>query len=199
MIKENVLLFLKPTVHLSDTERFVKFFALSANASLLMGGDLKRREFLSGRYADMLSFIISNYAVEWYATQSNLPNDYVQYFQTLNLKRMHTTCLEIIQNHPHKTLHKIIQAKTIGLYTTYNDIEDTVKAKIVKDMTNASSTIRSIFEEDTLDLHPNVSRINMAMTMDKKSDDYQKLKEEIIRVDVFDYYTQKNNQDVICL
>ena len=79
-------------------------------------------------------------------------------------------------------------AKTVGFSSRFTGLSDQTKSDIVKDITNPTSTIRSIFEEDTLDLHPNVNRINKALKLKKSSKEYEELKNEIIKVDTFRSY-----------
>lgn len=59
MLIDNAKLFATPRMAETPLEEFVHFFSLSSNASLVLGGELKRREFLSGRYADILSCLVS--------------------------------------------------------------------------------------------------------------------------------------------
>ena len=78
IVWDNVQLYSRPVMFSSELERFVRFFCASANLSLvILGGDLKRKEFLSGRYADMLSYIIAGFAMEWHAKNSKLANSVV--------------------------------------------------------------------------------------------------------------------------
>ena len=46
--------------------RVVSNFALTSNIALLMGGKIKTNEYISGRYADILSNIYMGYACLWY-------------------------------------------------------------------------------------------------------------------------------------
>ena len=85
IISENAVLLLKPVVGLNDLDKFVKFFSLSSTLSLVLGGQLKRKEFLSGRYADLLSYIVAGYAMEWHALQNNLEINHFVKIMGLNI------------------------------------------------------------------------------------------------------------------
>lgn len=52
--------------HELQLKRHVTNFAFSANIALLMGGKIKTAEYISGRYADILSDIYMSYACLWY-------------------------------------------------------------------------------------------------------------------------------------
>ena len=52
--------------HELQLKRHVVNFAFSANIALLMGGKIKTAEYISGRYADILSDIYMSYACLWY-------------------------------------------------------------------------------------------------------------------------------------
>lgn len=52
--------------HELQLKRHVANFAFSANIALLMGGKIKTAEYISGRYADILSDIYMSYACLWY-------------------------------------------------------------------------------------------------------------------------------------
>ena len=112
---------------------WVRFFALSANASLLLGGDLKRLEFISGRYADLLSYCIAGYVAEWHAKHSNAPSSILDAFRTRNMFRIHTTAKELAANHPHSMLHRAILYRTIGSVNTL-DVTDKLKTAIAAEL-----------------------------------------------------------------
>ena len=57
--------------HELQLKRHVANFAFSANIALLMGGKIKTAEYISGRYADILSDIYMSYACLWYYKKHN--------------------------------------------------------------------------------------------------------------------------------
>lgn len=60
--------------HEAQLGRLSACFALCANMSLLMGGNIKFAEYLSGRYADILSNLYLGYATLWFAKKhGNVP------------------------------------------------------------------------------------------------------------------------------
>jgi hypothetical protein len=56
--------------HEIQLNRHVANFAFIANMGLLMGGKIKTVEYISGRYADILSDIYMSYACLWYYIQN---------------------------------------------------------------------------------------------------------------------------------
>ena len=156
---------------------------MSSNASLLLGGELKRREFISGRYADMLSYLIAGYAMEWHATHQNLSKSSIHdAAQTCNLHRLMVCAENLIDNHPHSFIHRLLYLRTVG-GARFKNVTDEATARVAKEMMTDKSQLRMLFEKNTVsDLHPNIARINKAIG---DTADMQSLYESILRVDTF--------------
>lgn len=164
-------------------ERFVHFFALSANASLLLGGQLKRREFLSGRYADMLSLLIAGFAMRWHGEHSRLASAIVDAAATHTLHRLWWTATDLVRNHPHSHLHRLLLWKTVGS-RPFCDIDDATRATISREMTTHASPLRALFAHNTLPhLHANLARLDAALGADEATRDA--LRDDILKVDLF--------------
>lgn len=165
MISENTVLLLKPVVGLNDLDKFVKFFSLSSTLSLVLGGQLKRKEFLSGRYADLLSYIVAGYAMEWHALQNNLSDHVIlKSAQSYNLKRIDDCAKELIQNHPHSWFHLLCYRRFIGS-KTFVGVSDYEKTEISNHLGTHDSQLRKLFDMNTLShMHPNIKRINEALS-----------------------------------
>ena len=165
MISENTVLLLKPVVGLNDLDKFVKFFSLSSTLSLVLGGQLKRKEFLSGRYADLLSYIVAGYAMEWHALQNNLSDHVIlKSAQSYNLKRIDDCAKELIQNHPHSWFHLLCYRRFIGS-KTFVGVSDYEKTEISNQLGTHDSQLRKLFDMNTLShMHPNIKRINEALS-----------------------------------
>ena len=56
--------------HEAQLQRLAAAFAVTTDLGLVLGGKLKTAEFLSGRYADILSNLYLGYAVLWYAKKN---------------------------------------------------------------------------------------------------------------------------------
>jgi acyl-CoA dehydrogenase len=184
LIKDSVSLFVVPKFR-SDIEKFVQFFALSSNASLVLGGSLKKKEYISGKYADILSFIVAHYAVEWYATQTHVPKHLIEAFHKSNLKRLQSTTESLIENHPHKMAQNLIYRRCVG-WKKFKEISDVERDSIVKDMMKTDSETRQLFSKDVLHCHPNVARIEKTLRM-SCPETIEKLTKEMIRVDTFNF------------
>lgn len=177
MIYENTVLVIKPVFGSNDLDRFVKFFSLSSTLSLVLGGQLKRKEFLSGRYADLLSYIVAGYAMEWHASQNGLTDHIIlRSAQSHNLKRIDNCIKDLIQNHPHSFFHMICYRRFIG-NKTFVGVSDHEKTEISKQLGTHDSILRKLFDTNTLShMHPNIKRINDALSgKDVNIDDIMKV------------------------
>lgn len=171
----------------TDQERFVQFFSLSTNASLLLGGKLKFMEYLSGRYADTLSYIIAGFAMEWHCKNNNIPWKIDYALQYNNLHRLQQVTNELVDNHPHKYLHRFLYMMTIGNRHKHGIMKDEYRNDIVQDLVDPDGSLRHVFNQDVLKLHPNVVRIEKALNAIKygTNEELDALRKEIIKVDVF--------------
>ena len=184
LVLENVKLAISPTFRLSRLDRFVHFFALSSNASLLLGGELKRREFISGRYADMLSYLVAGYSMQWHAENAKITESAIcNAVQVRNLNRLMRCAEDLIENHPHSILHKMIYFRTVGS-AQFKDVPDNVLSKIALEMQTNKSELRNLFDANVVsNLHCNIARINKALT---NPEAMESLHDEIMRVDTFE-------------
>jgi hypothetical protein len=90
-----------------DLEKFVKFFSLSSNISLKLGGKLKRMEYLSGRYADILSDILYASALIWdyEKNKGSYDKEVIEIARREVLAILESRSCELIANHPDKWIH----------------------------------------------------------------------------------------------
>lgn len=183
--RDVVGLLIRPVLFDEAVDRYVRFFALSANASLLLGGELKRREFLSGRYADMLSFIVAYRAVEWHSRRHINVDNVAKVARQRLLHRLEATGREIVANHPHRLLHKLLWWRTLGPSSFAPAPSDAALARVAKEVTLPRSGIRSLFAQHTTTLHPNVARLTRTMEDDDPEATRRALHDAIMRVDTF--------------
>ena len=129
----------------NNMEKWCKFFSLSSNASLLLGGKLKTMEYLSGRYADLVCNIYYGFALEWYCSQFNLPNELKDIaLKDLNYN-MHLIANDLINNHPHKNLHKFLKRRHLPKMA--EGISDNDRNYLVNQVTT-DSKLRKLWNED---------------------------------------------------
>ena len=164
-------------------EQYVNFFALSTNASLLLGGELKRREFLSGRYADLLSGLVAGFAMDWHATHHTVDPHFLRGCRADLLHRLDTTARELARNHPHAPLHRLLLWKCVSGRSA--PATDADRARAARLLTTHGSSLRELFSQDTLPLHPNVRRIEEALATDDPAR-RDRLRREIVAVDTFE-------------
>ena len=172
MIRENINLVATPVIFKSNLEKFVKFFAVSANMSLILGGELKRKEFLSGRYADMLSYIIAGFAMEWHFKNNNIEKSIIlQVCKQNNLHRLETCANELIENHPHAFFHKLAYKRFIGSQK-FSKPSDLDKTRLAEELCTYNSDLRNLFESNNCsDGHQNIKLINKFMKGENTTDD----------------------------
>ena len=186
LVLDNLALAARPTIHLSPLERYVVFFALSSNASLVLGGDLKRREFLSGRYADLLSFLVAGVAMRWHARTVGLDlgtSRIVEACEAMNARRLDACVREIVENHPHSALHRLILWKTVG--SCGGGVTDAMRAAVSTEVCTPDSALRQLFDRHVLvDAHPNVKRIREALH-ERDAETLDALRAQILRVDSY--------------
>lgn len=176
LVRDTVLLFcsVRPRTPLED---YVRFFALSSTMSLLLGGNLKRNEFLSARYADMLSFILGGFAMRWHPRREDAIV-VAAAAEAHNLWRLQEVAKDMITNHPHKRLHAALYARCV--WRSHTPMSDMEKTAIAKTLATHPSSLRDVFDEDTLpDAHANVKRISEWLRSPDAS-----LARDILRVDV---------------
>ena len=180
LVSSNVNLWMKPTTHLSYLDRFSRFFAISANLSLFLGGSLKRREYLSGRYADLMSFLIAAYAMERHG-MSTVPH-LTPIFRKYNHDRIHKTIDELLLNHPHTYFHTPAYKRIVGT-STFDKITDFEKSIIANELFTYNSELRKLFDEGTLShLHPTIKKMDYVMSGKNTS---ETLVRDILEVDSF--------------
>ena len=181
LVRDSASLLATATSLRTPLQQYVNFFALSSNASLLLGGELKRREFLSGRYADLLSGLIAGFAMEWHGKNQQVDPRFLRGCHAELLHRLDRTARELVRNHPHRALHRALLWKCApGRQEPASDADRAHAAAL---LSTHGSSLRELFARDTLALHPNVSRIEAALATDDP-DLKDALRREIVAVDV---------------
>ena len=187
LIKMNLKNLLIPSID-SELDKFCVFFSLSSNLSLLLGGSLKKMEFLSGRYADILSDIFYGYALEWYVKNKKLDKKILKIAQKELYERIQDNINLLIDNHPHKTAHLLLQKRIIGNSHKHKGISD-YDRKFMAEKISKPSDLRNVFSEEIVYGSDNIELINENLhhfinkTLDKEELD--KIRNKVIAVDEF--------------
>jgi hypothetical protein len=148
-----------PTRNETKHDKFMRFFSLSSNLSLLLGGSLKKMEYLSGRYADLLSDIYYGYALEWYFEQHELSDNLLRVMQKDLNDRMYRNVEKIIYNHPHSHAHNILKRITIGKTNKIPQITDEDVDYLASQLTEPT-LIRKTFSNNILLKSDNIKLLN---------------------------------------
>ena len=154
-ISLNVRNFFRPA---TDVERWVKFFSLSSNASLLLGGSLKFKEFLSGRYADMLTDIVTLYAIERYVDLHGLDHVHEALMKRV-VHRMQENASQLVKNHPHTRLHAFLYRWCVK---ESNELWDDGDTSLLAKEAYEDGTLQKLWYDDYLRVHPQVGRLHRA-------------------------------------
>lgn len=162
---------------------YVKFFALSSTLSLALGGELKKREFLSGRYADLLSDLMSYTAIEWHNAKLGDHGIVVRSSLDELQVKMNGTIRQLVDNHPHSFIHGVL-ASWCGVTAVPNRSWDVHTSAVVDDLRRPGSQLRTLFDKDVLKIHPTVVLIDKAIRKEK-GPERDALSRRIIETDVF--------------
>ena len=167
-----------------DIGRYTKFFALSSTLSLTLGKGLKRNEFLSGKYADLMRLVLTARAVEWQARQ--YPEDELIARTSIDqcLHELSLCVKTLVENHPNSLRHSLL-ARFCGVSRTASAPWDVHSAQIATEIACPESPLRQRMQASLVLTHPTVSLIERAIReqdLQKKDD----LLNEIIQVDTLE-------------
>lgn len=142
--------------------RHVANFAFSANIALLMGGKIKTAEYISGRYADILSDIYMSYACLWFYKKNKEVKDIdklLEYSINDYSKNIETNMNKIADNFPIYFMGKLIKYVTypFGDYYKYNS--DIMITKISNIITRPTE-MRNLLTENIFISKDNKDRLN---------------------------------------
>lgn len=178
-----------PTRNETQHDKFMRFFSLSSNLSLLLGGSLKKMEYLSGRYADLLSDIYYGYALEWYFEQHELSDNLLRVMQKDLNDRMYRNVEKIIYNHPHSSAHNILKCITIGKTNKIPQITDGDIDYLASQLTEPT-LIRKTFSNNILLKSENIKLLNTTFSkfLDATTDpdDLEDIRRRVIAVNEYD-------------
>jgi len=121
--------------HEVQLKRHVANFAFSANIALLMGGKIKTAEYISGRYADILSDIYMSQACLWYYNKHNDVKDIdklLDYCLNDYSNSIQKNIYGIANNIPLPIMGTLIKMVTYPLGNNYKPNKD----RVVTDVSN---------------------------------------------------------------
>ena len=158
-------------------------FSVLANFIALLGGKIKSKQMISGNMSDILSNIYLSYSLIWYhhhyKDQSNLflRNKCINYL----LNDLEYKINLIIDNYPIKTLTPLLYP--IKSRVKYTILED--KNKLYYEILN-DKTLYEVFKNDIYYKNTVLEKMENLLKLDKNSKEYEKLYQEIIKVDEYD-------------
>lgn len=110
----------------SQLNRLASSFAFAADVSLTLGGKIKFAEYLSGRYADVLSNLYLGYATLWYHSQHPSPSNekVLDYALGTIIYDIQEAFFGIFRNFPIRPLAWTMQAAIFPWGRSYNPPSD---------------------------------------------------------------------------
>jgi len=197
----------------SQLNRLAANFALCADVSLTLGGQIKFAESLSGRYADVLSNLYLGYATLWFHAQNKnvQGTEAVMDFAMANITSDIEDAFEgIIANFPIRPAGWFMQASCFPLGRTYHKPTDKQMKEVASLVSNPSgfrnlmiegcyipkdATERVALLESTFPKAVEADKILRALRKEKREptaeekkliDEVEAAREEIIQVDSFE-------------
>lgn len=126
--------------------RFSAAFALSADMAMFtMGGNLKRKELLSARFGDVLSYLYLSSSVLRRYVEDGLQSEdlpFVQWVLDDMLHNIQNSLDAIIRNFPNRIAAALLRVLIFPLGKWFRAPSDKVKLKISEELMNPNSTIR---------------------------------------------------------
>lgn len=130
-------------------------FALMTDMALLvLGGNLKRKETLSGRLADMMGQLYIASSVLKYYADSNYAADqkkYVEWAIDYSLWKMQAAMQDFIGNFPHKIIRILFKLIVFPFGNPYHRPSDDLDNQLAEEMLTDSSIRQAIIEDCYLD------------------------------------------------
>ena len=136
----------------SQLSRLSAAFAFCADVSLTLGGTIKFKEMLSGRYADVLSSIYLGYAVLWYHAQHKDvegADKFLEYAMSELLRDSEDALHGIFANFPLRPLGWVMQAVTFPTGRCYSQPANDKLKREVAQLVSTESAIRDVLMEST--------------------------------------------------
>ena len=176
--------------HIHKLERATLKFSLLSNFVAILGGQIKSKQMISGNMADILSNLYLGYSLIWYhhhfLQSNNIKNNNVNDESTIFLRN---ECIDYLINELEYKMNVVIENYPIEilkpfLYPIKNRIilpvlenKNKLYEFIVKD-----TSLHEIFKNDIYYKNTVLEKMEKLMTMDKKSDEYELLYQDIIKV-----------------
>ena len=153
-------------------------FSILSNFITLLGGKIKQKQMISGNMADILSNLYLSYSLIWYHFDKNniLRDECINYLMQDAEYKMNL----IISNYPISTLKPLLYPiKNNIKYTNFED-----KNKLYNYILN-NEELNSVFTKDIYIVGTVLEKLEKISKMNKTSEEYKKLYQDIIRVDEY--------------
>jgi len=200
--------------------RFAANFAFCSDVGLTLGGGLKTAEYISGRYADVLSNLYMGYAALWYYQNNKNVKDLDKVLDLAMADVCHNiqeALFGIYQNFPVPLLGPVMKAATFPRGREYQPAQDKLKRQ-VSELISTPTEVRALLTENVFVSKDPKDRVNqiarcvpLAVEADKimsacrkakrtpmaeeqaTIDAAEELREQIIQVDAFDVLAEKEH------
>jgi len=204
--------------------RLAANFAFCADVGLTLGGGLKTKEFISGRYADVISNLYMGYACMWYYQRNKHVKDLDKVLDLAMAEvcyNIQEALMGLYSNFPIPLLGPVMQAFTFPRGREYHAGTDKMRAKVAQLITTPTE-VRAVLTENVFvskDPKDRVNQISRAVAMcteadgimsacrkekrqpteaeQAKIDAAEELREEIIQVDAFETLLAPHNTEAM--
>jgi len=155
-------------------------FSILSNFIALLGGKIKQKQMISGNMADILSNIYLSYSLVWYHyhydNNNFLRDECIHYLMQDAEYKMNL----IIANYPISILNPLLYPLKNNIkYTNFED-----KNKLYNHILN-NKKLNDVFNSDIYYVGTVLEKLEKISKIDKKSDEYKTLYQDIIKVDEF--------------
>lgn len=161
--------------HEMQLKRHVANFAFSANIALLMGGKIKTAEYISGRYADILSDIYMSHACLWYYEKNKNVKDIkkiLDYSLNQYYNNIQKNIYGIADNFPYPVFGKLIKIVTYPVGISYKPNSDKMITEVSNSITKPTEIrkllIDNVYVSDDTD--DRINQIDRGITLCYDSD-----------------------------
>lgn len=135
----------------SQLSKLATNFAFASDLALILGGKIKFAEFLSGRYADILSNLYLGYATLWYAKKEPLPSSEQQrildYAMTSILYDIEEAFDGLFKNYPIKPIALFGRSVVFPFGRCYSKPTDEM-TRLASDLITRPSSLRQLLQQN---------------------------------------------------
>lgn len=168
-------------------ENQTRAFANLSNFVALLGGSIKKNQFISGDMAQLLSNLYLAHSVTWYHTQNPVSSKLTDYCVNRLLEENQVLINRVIDNYP-SVLRVFLRPMKKSLGSSNYDAHRNIVTEVDQNSKIMESIKENVYENGILE---ELDRLN---NLDQDSEEYQKLYQKVIQVG--EYQIESNLEPV---